>query len=80
MGQIFVAACSALFVCLGVGIPAEILKHISWLCSFSVLLGNVGTWQEWKVLQSTVTDRVIAPHVTSLSLLGFSAIVNPRML
>lgn len=31
MGQIFVAACSALFVWLGVGIPAKILKHISVL-------------------------------------------------
>jgi len=32
MGQIFIAACFALFAWLGVGIPAKILKHISVLC------------------------------------------------
>jgi len=33
MGQIAIAACSALFVWLAVGIPAKILKHISVLCA-----------------------------------------------
>jgi len=51
-----------------------------WLYSFSIPLGKVGTllaWMGTEALQPTVTDMdAISPHITSLSLLGFSAIVN----
>lgn len=82
MGQIFIAACSALFVCLGVGIPAKILKHISVLFAASfVHFCTVRKGGDVAGMESTsaqlLTGKLLP--MLHLSLPGFSAIVNSGM-
>lgn len=86
MGPIAIAACSALFVWLAVGIPAKILKHISVLHAandvpfpYHLELGRDTAGTD-RYQSTSVSDvGVIAPLIASLSLLGFSAAINSGM-